>query len=111
MVQALAKRLWSKTSSACTRGFHRVKQDGPGQFQFWLIALFIGIAAGGAAVLFRMAISFLQEMFYGADDEMLASTAAELPWFWVLIIPIIGGLVVGLILQAFTPDGRSRSLA
>ncbi|MEO1551762.1 MAG: chloride channel protein, partial [Pseudomonadota bacterium] len=102
---------WDKTASACDQGFQRVKQNGPGQFQFWLIALFIGVAAGGAAVLFRMAISALQELVYGADDLALASTAAQLPWFWVLIIPVIGGLVVGLILHAFTPDGRSRSLA
>ena len=87
-------------------------EKGPSQFQFWLIALFIGIAAGFTALGFRKAISWLQETLYGVEDvRTLHSFAASLPWWMILIIPIAGGLIVGLILHKFTPDGRARSVA
>ncbi|PIB25068.1 voltage-gated chloride channel [Amylibacter kogurei] len=87
------------------------QDSAPAQTKFWLIALFLGIAAGLATVAFRLAISEIQAFLYGADDLMLASTAQHLPWFWVLVIPIIGGLIVGLILHRFTPDASVRAVA
>ncbi|MEM9779795.1 MAG: chloride channel protein, partial [Pseudomonadota bacterium] len=79
--------------------------------QFWLIALMIGIVAGFAAVGFRLGITNLQQIIYGATDITLASQLAGLHWAWVLTVPIVGGLVVGVILDRFTPDGRARSVA
>lgn len=85
---------------------------GPSQFQFWIIALCIGIAAGFAALFFRKGIHWLQSTLYGAEDlTKLHSFAYTLPWYWLLVIPTVGGLVVGLILHHFTPDGRVRSVA
>ncbi|KAB7610524.1 chloride channel protein [Amylibacter sp. SFDW26] len=90
---------------------HVIRTKGPGQLQFWLIALFIGLGAGLSTVLFRLGISELQAFIYGADDITLASTASRLPWYWILFIPVIGGLIVGAILHRYTPDGRGRSVA
>ncbi len=85
---------------------------GPSQIQFWFIALAIGIAAGFMALGFRKAISGLQAYVYDTDDILLLHSHAEkLPWFLILITPIIGGLVVGIILHKFTDDGRVRSVA
>ncbi|MFT5158694.1 MAG: CIC family chloride channel protein [Paracoccaceae bacterium] len=92
-------------------GWRAMLDRGPGQIQFWFIALIIGIAAGFAALGFRKAIVALQTIVYGTDDVMLASHAQGLPWYWVLGVPIVGGLIVGLILHHFTPDGRSRAVA
>jgi chloride channel protein, CIC family len=88
-----------------------VRKRAPGQIQFWVIALIVGIAAGFAALGFRIAVSELQSLIYGADDVMLASAAKSLPWYWVLPVPIAGGAIVGLILNKYTPDGRIRALA
>ncbi|MGG7643949.1 chloride channel protein [Rhodovulum sp. YNF3179] len=88
-----------------------MREKGPSQIQFWLIALLIGIAAGFAALFFRKGISALQTLIYGTDDVMLASHLQTLPWWVVLIVPVIGGLVVGIILNAMTPDGISRGVA
>ncbi len=88
-----------------------VRQHGIGQIRFWFIALLVGILAGSAAVAFRIGISALQAWIYGADDVMLASAARDLPWYIVLSAPILGGLVVGLILTKFTPDGRAHTVA
>ncbi|NOD61855.1 MULTISPECIES: chloride channel protein [unclassified Ruegeria] len=85
---------------------------GPSQIQFWFIALAIGIAAGFMALGFRKAIRSLQAYLYDTDDILLLHSHAEkLPWFMVLIIPIVGGLLVGVILNRFTNDGRVRSVA
>jgi len=89
-----------------------MRRHGPGQVQFWFIALVIGIASGYAALAFRKGISALQGWLYGADDlHMLHTFAQTLPWYWIVAIPIAGGLAVGLILHRFTDDGKVRSVA
>jgi len=90
----------------------RLKEHGPGQVQFWFIALMIGTGAGFAALFFRLGIERLQAMLYRTSDiAHLHSQAGTLPWYWVLLLPMIGGLIVGLILNWFTPDGRVRAVA
>jgi CIC family chloride channel protein len=92
--------------------FRVIRERGPNQIQFWFIALAVGIAAGFAALFFRKGINALQTYLYGTEDvRMLHSFAESLPWYLILIIPICGGLVVGVILHVFTKDGRARSVA
>ncbi|GLQ34857.1 chloride channel protein [Amylibacter marinus] len=98
----------NKTLQATLQDLHRCSLV---QVRFWVIALLIGIAAGFATIGFRVAISELQSLFYGADDLLLASTARDLPWHIILCLPILGGALVGVILQYFTHDGRTRSVA
>ncbi|MBU2982862.1 chloride channel protein [Lentibacter algarum] len=94
------------------KAFKVLRERGPSQIQFWFIALVIGIAAGFAALLFRKGVNLLQGYLYGTDDvSTLHSFASTLPWFWIVLIPAIGGLAVGLILHRFTPDGRVRTVA
>jgi len=82
------------------------------QVQFWFIALILGIAASAVAIAFRFGIETLQAKIYGTDHVAnLSSTIAALDWWWVILIPIAGGLTVGLILDRFTNDGRVRSVA
>lgn len=104
---------------SCLRGvtneYHSAKRairnKGPNKLAFWLIALLIGIAAGAVALGFRVAISELQEVFYGANDKTLATTLGSLDWKWVITIPILGGLAVGIILWKFIPDQKTRSVS
>lgn len=101
-----------RLKAALVEAWVRIRENGPGNVQFWFIALLIGIAAGGAAVLFRLGINFLQETLYGTDNvRLLHSFAETLPWYSILLIPVFGGLVVGLILDRFTSDGRAKSVA
>ncbi len=108
--------IWKqKTASArdqVQRAWAVMLKRGPSQIQFWFIALLIGIAAGFGALLFRKGISALQSWAYGTDDVThIQAFAGMLPWYWLVIIPVLGGLAVGLILHFFTPDGRVRSVA
>lgn len=106
-------RDWRNTALAASRrGWLLLRDKGPTQIQFWIIALLIGIAAGFAALLFRKGINLLQETLYGVEDvRLLHSFAESLPWYMILLIPVAGGLTVGVILHLFTPDGRARSVA
>lgn len=101
-----------EAANTCRGGWRVLVNKGPSQFQFWIIALCIGIAAGFAALLFRKGIHWLQSTLYGAEDvTLLHSFANTLPWYWLVFIPTVGGLAVGIILNKFTPDGRVRSVA
>ena len=98
--------------SALHSGWSVLKHRGPSQFQFWLIALLIGIVAGFAALSFRKGITALQGFVYGAEDvHYLHSFAATMPWYMLVIIPVVGGLIVGVILHRFTEDARVRSVS
>lgn len=92
------------------RGLNIIRTRGPSQVQFWLLALIIGIGAGFAALLFRLGISALVYTAYGINDQTLTSRAPSLPWWWLILIPTTGGLLVGLILSYFTSDGRARAV-
>ena len=98
--------------ATCRDGFRVLRLRGPNRIQFWFIALAVGIAAGFAALFFRKGVNSLQTFLYGTEDvRLLHSFAESLPWYLVLIIPICGGLVVGIILHLFTKDARARSVA
>ncbi|MEM8655890.1 MAG: chloride channel protein [Pseudomonadota bacterium] len=98
--------------TACKDGWHVLRHRGPNQLQFWFIALAIGIAAGFAALFFRKGIEALQAYLYGTEDvQYLHSFASSMPWYYVLVIPIVGGLITGVILHNFTRDGVARSVA
>ncbi len=92
--------------------WHVFRERGPSRIQFWFIALLVGIAAGFAALFFRKGIELLEATLYGIDDPLTVHTFAEtLPWYWLLAVPVAGGLVVGVILTRFTPDDRVRNVA
>ncbi len=97
---------------ACRDGWQVLRRRGPSQVQFWFIALAVGVASEMAAVVFRKSIFALQGWIYRTPDQGALHTITEsLPWYWILLVPITGGLLVGLILHFFTNDARVRSVA
>ncbi|WP_299023868.1 chloride channel protein [uncultured Sulfitobacter sp.] len=98
--------------TSCKDGWQVLRHKGPSKVTFWFIALLIGIAAGFAALFFRKGINWLQQTLYGTDDvQYLHSFITGLDWYWIVLIPTVGGLVTGIILHYFTPDARARSVA
>ncbi|EAR52468.1 voltage-gated chloride channel family protein [Oceanicola granulosus HTCC2516] len=88
-----------------------VRSRGPSRAQFWVIGLVVGIAAGLAALLFRFGIEALQAALYGTDDiTRLHSFASSLPWWWIVAVPVLGGLAVGLIMQRWGEGPRVRTV-
>lgn len=91
---------------------HNVKTNTLDMIRFWVLALFVGIGGGLSAVSFRLGLEELQAWLYGVPHvNVLHSYANSVPWYLIVGLPIIGGLVVGIILHRFTDDGRVRSVA
>ena len=76
-----------------------------------VLALLIGAAAGGAAILFRHAIGLVQLATLGDASERVASIAAQLPWWQILLVPTLGGLVIGLAVRYLMPGQRPHGVA
>ncbi len=101
----------SKQGRELAQAWRVVREKGPAQVRFWFIALAIGVAAGFAALLFRVGIDWLQALVYNTSDTAhLHTHAKSLPWYMLLLIPAFGGLIVGIVLNWSTPDGRVRSV-
>ncbi len=84
---------------------------GDRQFALWLIALGIGVGTGCAAVLFRLSIGAVQWLWTGTHSEMNLAAIAAQPWWVVLLAPVAGGLVVGLVNQHFLEGRRPGGVA
>ena len=59
-----------------------------------IIASIVGIIGGFGAVGFRSLIEFIQTVAIGGHNNIL-ETVTALPWYKKLIIPSVGGLIVG----------------
>ena len=80
------------------------------QLMLWPVAVAIGVATGYLVLGFRLAIEALEEFNYGADSEAIHSFAAGLPWWQLVVIPVVGGLIVGQILVRISPSKRARGI-
>ncbi|MGB8952262.1 MAG: chloride channel protein [Candidatus Aminicenantales bacterium] len=58
-----------------------------------LLAVLVGSLAGLASVFFKFMIQFFQKLFWRAPSYISAVSAQ--PWFLTILIPAIGGLLVG----------------
>ncbi len=75
------------------------------------LALVVGAAGGGAAIVFRLGIDFFQQLFFGVDPVHLTRLAAELPAWRLLLVPSLGGLAIGLFVYFVMPGRRPRGVA
>ncbi|MEO0618720.1 MAG: chloride channel protein [Pseudomonadota bacterium] len=80
--------------------------------QVWAIALLIGVSVGFAALGFRFAIGAIQWLWLGTmAEEQVATAARQLHWSVVLLVPTVGGLLVGQILERYMPGRRAHGVA
>jgi len=74
-----------------------------------LLAVLIGVIGGYGAVGFRYAIDASQFLFYrqsGTTVDFLLS----IPWYWRLVAPIVGGLIVGQITTRWATEARGHGV-
>jgi len=76
-----------------------------------LLAVGIGLMAGLAAIGFRYAIDFVQQLGFGFGGEKVAALAAALPAWRLLLVPLLGGLAVGLFVHFLMPGRRPQGVA
>jgi CIC family chloride channel protein len=75
-----------------------------------MLAMFVGTIAGAAVIGFREGISFVQLILYGSGSERFFSNQS-VEWWQILIVPISGGLLVGLMVQFLLPNKRPEGIA
>ncbi len=79
------------------------------------LALAVGVGAGGGAVAFRYMILGLTYVFSGHRDYSAARHALD-PWlpglgiWFVVLAPILGGLVYGPLVSRFAPEARGHGV-
>ncbi|MEQ8695252.1 MAG: chloride channel protein, partial [Bauldia litoralis] len=76
----------------------------------WLLAPLVGLATGGAAILFRLAIGAIQWPWLGTMSESVTAAARQQPWWVILLAPAIGGLLVGLMLNYLLAGKRTGAV-
>ena len=71
-----------------------------------VMAVVVGVATGLAAVLFIRLIAFIQIFFYGGGEKILPALGR----LWIIIVPVIGGLLVGPIIAKFAVEAKGHGV-
>jgi chloride channel protein, CIC family len=74
-----------------------------------VLAVFVGLAGGFGAVGFRYLINFFQSLAYGSDGNLL-DIVRSIPWYWRILIPTLGGLVVGPLVYFFAREAKGHGV-
>ena len=77
----------------------------------WLLSVFIGLGVAYAAILFRMGIGIVQLPWLGSMSESIGAKVASLPWWLIILVPTLTGLVVGVMLKYLMPAHRPNGVA
>lgn len=80
-----------------------------------VIALVVGVGAGVGAIVFRYLITWCTLMFSGYPDAsaMGHATHPSFPMFgmwYVVLVPVIGGLIYGPLVEFFAPEARGHGV-
>ncbi len=74
-----------------------------------IIALIIGTLAGFSAILIRALIELITDISYTGHGSILQNIS-DSPWYLILFIPAIGGLIVGPIIYFFAPEAKGHGV-
>jgi CIC family chloride channel protein len=70
-----------------------------------MLSVAIGILSAIGALLFRTLVEFFQFLFWAPGNNFLDQIARS-PWYYILFIPVAGGLVAGPIISFFVPEAK-----
>jgi len=73
-----------------------------------LVAASIGCLGGLGAVGFRALISGVQAVAWGLPYTLDRVTSH--PWWWIVLVPIVGGLLVGPLVQGFAKEASGHGV-
>lgn len=77
----------------------------------WLLGALIGVGAALLVIVFNEFIGFVQFIWSGERSEIFLAKLKEVPRLVILFTPVIGGLIVGLMLQFVLKLHRAGSVA
>ncbi|KAA3610360.1 MAG: hypothetical protein D8M58_05915 [Calditrichaeota bacterium] len=73
-----------------------------------LIAVVIGLIGGYGAVLIQWAIHSFQEILWGGKFNL--ETLLATPWYWKVAIPLLGGIVTGLVIRFVAKEAKGHGV-
>lgn len=73
-----------------------------------LLAILIGLFGGYGAVVIQYSIHFFQEIFWGGDFNL--KTISDIKWYWKILIPAMGGIVVGLVIRFWSKEAKGHGV-
>lgn len=74
-----------------------------------VLGVVVGMAGGFGAVGFRYLIDFFQTLAYGGKNDLL-ELVVNLPWYYRVIVPAIGGLIVGPLVYFFAREAKGHGV-
>jgi chloride channel protein, CIC family len=75
-----------------------------------IIAVAVGLATAGGALVFRGLIGYFNHIFFGLTDDRLSQTFGGGFKFWLPFIPMLGGLLVGPIVFRFAKEAKGHGV-
>jgi CIC family chloride channel protein len=74
-----------------------------------VLAVLVGLAGGFGAVGFRYLINFFQSLAYGSEGDLL-DLVQSIPWYLRIVIPALGGLVVGPMVYFWAREAKGHGV-
>jgi CIC family chloride channel protein len=74
-----------------------------------ILAIIIGILGGFGGIGIRWLIKFISEISFPGPGNLLQNILA-IHWYWILIIPVIGGILVGPIITFLAPEAKGHGV-
>jgi chloride channel protein, CIC family len=81
------------------------------QLLLFVLAVAVGAAGGYGAILFRLATGGIQLLFFGEASEQIARAARALAWWHVVLVPALGGLLIGLLIRYVLPGRLPQAVS
>jgi CIC family chloride channel protein len=74
-----------------------------------ILASIIGLLAGFGAVGIKELIHFISHISWSGEGSLLENIAAT-PWYWKILVPTIGGILVGPVIHFFAPEAKGHGV-
>ena len=74
-----------------------------------IVAIIIGVLAGFAAIGIRAIIEGISSISFTGEGNQLQNIM-DTSWYWIILIPAIGGLIVGPLIYFFAPEAKGHGV-
>jgi CIC family chloride channel protein len=81
------------------------------QLVLLVLAVIMGALASYGAIAFRYLVLLIQGVSFGTFSDTLYTHAASLPRWQIVLVPTLGGLLIGLFVHYFMPGRRTHAVA
>ena len=76
-----------------------------------VMALAVGVVSAYGALLFRLGVEEMQAVFFGVSLDVAIPTLERITWWHIVLVPTIGGLLIGIFLHVYHGGNRAYSIA